>query len=214
MTGEATALVTGLKSGNCTITITCGNYSADIICKVMDIANYTTTILAENYDPNGSAFVYSIPTDFDFSNGQYIEVSMNYGNSTQVKENVLSIGTMITVYNKGPVINMYTSQDANKLRTKLRIGSASENGAYAFTGYELNIDATQDVIFKMDATGFYINEEKLIGSNQTQSNTLNKVYEELTNKTDPILIGSQEGSVRSYAHYNYIKYVRYEETNS
>lgn len=43
---------------------------------------------------------------------------------------------------------MYTSQNANTIQTKLRIGSASEGGAYKFTGLEITIPAEQDIVIR------------------------------------------------------------------
>ncbi len=43
---------------------------------------------------------------------------------------------------------MYTSQAANTIQTRLRIGSASEGGAYKFTGLEINIPAGEDIVVK------------------------------------------------------------------
>lgn len=43
---------------------------------------------------------------------------------------------------------MYTSQNANTIQTKLRIGSASEGGAYKFTGLEITVPAEQDIVIR------------------------------------------------------------------
>lgn len=104
---------------------------------------------------------------------------------------------------------MYTSQNANTIQTKLRIGSASEGGAYKFTGLEVTIPAEQDIVIRWDAVGLHLNGELLRGVNATQNNTLDKVHEELK-EAENILVGSEEGTARSHAHYNYIKYVRYD----
>jgi len=104
---------------------------------------------------------------------------------------------------------MYTSQAANTIQTKLRIGSASQGGAYKFTGLELTIPAEQDIIVRWDAVGLHLNGELVRGVNANQNATLDIVHEELQEAAN-ILIGSEEGAVRSHAHYEYIKYVRYD----
>ena len=208
-TGFFTAIVTGIENGRDTITLTCGNYSDTISVLVMDQEYYTEVILAQNYDPNGANFSWTIPSTFSFNYGQYIEASFNLTGITTVKENLLSIGSIITDYQSGPVVNMYTSQNVNTIQTKLRIGSASKGGAYKFTGLEVTIPAGEDIVIRWDAVGLHLNGELLRGNNATQNTTLDQVHEELKEAAN-ILIGSEEGTARSHAHYNYIKYVRYD----
>ena len=43
-----------------TITLTCGEYSDTISVLVMDEEYYTDVILAQNYDPNGTNFSWTI----------------------------------------------------------------------------------------------------------------------------------------------------------
>ena len=207
--GAFVANIAGLENGRDTITLTCGNYSDTISVLVMDEEYYTDVILEEDYDPNGTNFSWTIPSTFSFDYGQYIEASFNLTGITTVKENLLSIGAIITDYQSGPVVNFYTSQATNTIQTKLRVGSASERGAYKFTGLELTIPAEQDIVIRWDAVGLHLNGELLRGVNANQNTTLDTVHEELCEATN-ILIGSEEGAVRSHAHYNYIKYVRYD----
>ena len=207
--GYFTATVRGIENGRDTITLTCGNYSDTISVLVMDQECYTTVMLAQNYDPDGDNFSWTIPSTFSFDYGQYIEASFNITGITTVKENLLSIGAIITDYQSGPVVNMYTSQAVNTIQTKLRIGSASKGGAYKFTGLEVTIPAEQDIVIRWDAVGLHLNGELLRGVNANQNTTLDIIHEELQEATN-ILIGSEEGAVRSHAHYNYIKYVRYD----
>ncbi len=208
-TGESTAIITGLTNGRCTITCTCGSYSDSISCLVMDGSYYVNILLAENYDPNGSSFSWNVPNTFTFDHGQYIEASIDIAGTTGTKENLFSIGTKIDDYVLGPVFNFYTSQNASTVSTKLRIGSASDAGAYKFTGLEIDIPSTT-IIIKMDATGVSVNGTLLQGVNPTQNNTIGQVNSELIVDAGNIKIGSIEGTNRSYAHYNYIKYVRYD----
>lgn len=207
--GFFVATVTGLSGGRDTITLTCGEYSDTISVLVMDQAAYTTVMLAQDYDPDGESFSWSLPSTFNFDYDQYIEASFNLTGITTVKENLLSIGAIITDYQSGPVVNMYTSQNANTIQTKLRIGSASEHGTYKFTGLEVTIPAEQDIVIRWDAAGLHLNGELLRGVNATQNNTLDQVHEELKEAAN-ILVGSEEGTARSHAHYNYIKYVKYD----
>ena len=207
--GAFTATIRGIENGRDTITLTCGEYSDTISVLVMDQEYYTDVILAQNYDPNGQNFSWTIPSTFSFDYGQYIEASFNITGITTVKENLLSIGAIINDYQSGPVVNMYTSQAVNTIQTKLRIGSASENGAYKFTGLEITIPAGEDIVIRWDAVGLHLNGELLRGINANQNNTLDQVHEELKEAPN-ILIGSEEGATRSHAHYDYIKYVRYD----
>lgn len=61
----------------------------------------------------------------------------------------------------------------------------------------------------MDATGISVNGNLLQGVNTTQNNTIAQVNSELIADPTNIKIGSVEGTNRSYAYYNYIKYVYY-----
>lgn len=61
----------------------------------------------------------------------------------------------------------------------------------------------------MDATGISVNGNLLQGVNTTQNNTIGQVNSELIADPANIKIGSVEGANRSYAYYNYIKYVYY-----
>lgn len=209
VTGIFTATIRGIENGRDTITLTCGEYSDTISVLVMDQEYYTNVILAQDYDPNGQNFSWTIPSTFSFDYGQYIEAKFNLTGITTVKENILSIGAIINDYQSGPVVNMYTSQNANTIQTKLRIGSASEGGAYKFTGLEITIPAGEDIIIKWDAVGLHLNGTLIRGVNDSQNTTLDTVHEELKEAAN-ILIGSEEGTVRSHAHYDYIKYVRYD----
>lgn len=146
--GIFTATIRGIENGRDTITLTCGEYSDTISVLVMDQEYYTNVILAQDYDPNGQNFSWTIPSTFSFDYGQYIEAKFNLTGITTVKENILSIGAIINDYQSGPVVNMYTSQNANTIQTKLRIGSASEGGAYKFTGLEVSIPAGEDIVIK------------------------------------------------------------------
>ena len=207
--GFFAATITGLSDGRDTITLTCGEYSDTISVLVMDQAAYTTVMLAQNYDPNGESFSWSLPSTFNFDYGQYIEASFNLTGITTVKENLLSIGAIITDYQSGPVVNFYTSQSTNAIQTKLRVGSASQNGTNKFTGLEISIPAEEDIVIRWDANGLYLNGNLLRGVNALQNTTLDIIHEQLS-ETTPILVGSLEGVVRSHAHYNYIKYVKYD----
>lgn len=207
-TGESTAIITGLTNGRCTITCTCGSYSDSISCLVMDGSYYVNVLLAEDYSPNGSSFSWNVPNTFTFDHGQYIEASFDISGTTGTKQNLLSIGTKIDEYTLGPVFNFYTSQNASTVSTKLRIGSASDAGAYKFTGLEIDIPSTT-IVIRMDATGVSVNGNLLQGVNTTQNNTIAQVNSELIADPTNIKIGSVEGTNRSYAYYNYIKYVYY-----
>lgn len=207
--GFFAATITGLSNGRDTITLTCGEYSDTISVLVMDQAAYTTVMLAQNYDPNGESFSWSLPSTFNFDYGQYIEASFNLTGITTVKENLFSIGAIITDYQSGPVVNFYTSQATNTIQTKVRVGSASQNGTNKFTGLEISVPAEEDIVIRWDASGLYLNGTLLRGVNALQNTTLDIVHEQLS-ETTPILLGSEEGAVRSHAHYNYIKYVKYD----
>ena len=140
--------------------------------------------LTENYSPKGVSFIYdNIFTDFE--NDGYIEVEVDLSTCINTFENIISFGTGIdkwTGWTKQ--IHMHYSMQSAHI------------GVYdAINNKSIDIPTAKIAVIRLDAGGVYINgtkccENSLIGLNS-------------------ISIGSQEGSVRSNAFYNYIKYCGY-----
>lgn len=140
--------------------------------------------LAENYSPKGVSFVYdNIVTDFE--NDGYIEVEVDLSTCINNLENIISFGIDIDEWAaRTKQIHMHY----NIQRTVIGVYDAIHHKS-------IDIPVTKIVVIRLDAGGVYINgtkccENSLIGLNS-------------------ISIGSQEGSVRSNAIYNYIKYYGY-----
>lgn len=195
--------VTAVTAGSTTITCTCGEMSATCAVSIHEAYIYTDHILAENYSPNGEKFVYTAP--IQIRNGNYIEVSIDVSTVTGTKENILSVGQNISVWqgaNTGSRTHMYLTASAKtKLSVDLILNASSLRPTYTLNGTTL--------VFKLDEFGVWMNGVQFLYDTELRANpTL--VYN--TGMTALLAlssydIGSQEGSNRSHATYNYIKYV-------
>ena len=141
-------------------------------------------ILAENYSPKGASFAYD-NIFIDFENGGYIEAKVDLSRCINNLENIISFGLSIADWSVSTKqIHMhYDMQSANM---------CAYDAANDINNKSINIPVTKIVVIRLDASGAYINgtkccENSLIGLSS-------------------ISIGSQEGTVRSNAIYNYIKY--------
>lgn len=151
-----------------------------------DSGNITgTTMLRENYSPNGESFEDT--ATIDFSAGDYIEVSMDLTDCYGVWENILSIGDSIYVWNMSGGYHIYYTADTNTMQVNVLQGTQH-------IPYEITIIDPSNVILKINSDGIYYNET-LIATSTTLADFTK------------IEIGSQEGNTRSNATYKYIKVV-------
>ena len=141
------------------------------------------TILRQDYSPQGEAWTDSATVNF--ANGDYIEISVDISSCTSNTENIISIGTDITKWLQVGYHVYYTV--GNKTMQFNTIDGK---------GYKRsNIKITNDInVIRVDGTGISLNGKTILAFS-------------LLNTADSVQVGSQEGTTRSNATYNYIKVV-------
>lgn len=195
-------IITGAAIGQSVVTCTCGQQSASCQVEIHQEWRYVEHVLVTNYKPNGSKFKYTAP--ISLTDGNYIEISIDVSEIRGTKENILGVGENIdtwSVANSGSHVQMYlTSSDKTKLSVDLVLNSKVRRPTYTISGTEL--------IVRIDANGVMMNGSYFMFDTDLRA-TPTTTYEEAM---PPFLnlssydIGSQEGSNRSTATYNYIKY--------
>lgn len=151
------------------------------------------TYLRRNYSPNNAKWT-DVVTDFNFDRGDYIEINVDVSGCSAANENIISIGDTITSWNQytGGYHSYYTRSsnyfEANSLLPTGQEGRQSMNPA----------DPT-NVTILVNKNGFHINGTKLVENSRI-------------GELSRLEIGSQEGTGRSKATYNYIKVVKYPNT--
>lgn len=210
-TGEASAIVRPLQAGECTITISCGNYFASCELEVIDENWYIDNILAENYSPAGSDFFYQAP--ISLSDGQYIEIKVDLSGVNAIKQNLISIGENIDKFTESrtPKIHVYSSQTLANKETHLRFAFLYTTNKSGIEYAIPNRNGSSVVTIKLDYDGLWINGVAFVCPDNTGKAIYESIMEafRLKNSFD---VGSQEGANRSTAYYEYIKYVSYEPT--
>lgn len=178
--------------------------------KIADLKN----ILRSNYLPNGATWVDEV--DIDFDAGDYIEASIDISGCTGVKENILSIGSVIDTWavanspshvsgTEDIVVHFYypSTSGGTELANDLTY-TAVADGTETKHSRNLNKITLSDttLIIKIDKNNVYVNGTEII--------TGNLIYTAMTifQAKTKLLVGSLEGSNRSHATYNYIKVVR------
>lgn len=192
--------VTGSSVGTSYVVVTCGEFTQTCEVEVHRAWIYTEHILVQNYSPDGAKFKYTAPISLE--NGQYIEVSIDVSGVTGTKENIISIGQNIDSWSAaGPrMMNYLTASSMNKLSVDLLLGNKARRPVYTLNSTTYTI--------RIDSGGVRYNGEYFLFDTELRA-TPSLTYEEgvsallALNSYD---IGSQEGSNRSHATYNYIKY--------
>lgn len=199
-------VVTAVANGSCTITATCGAYSASCNVTVSGIdGEEELTYLYQDYSPAGEKF--SKDSSINFSAGDYIELEMNLSACTSSAENVISVGSNIDVWT-GTHYHCYYNRSTNKLQI-----NAMANGKYSSCDYT---PTTDTVVIRVDKNGMTVNgallqQTDFNGTNASAGGNTGTYYTEtipLIAAMTTITVGSMEGNTRSNATYNYIKVVR------
>lgn len=147
----------------------------------------TTTILRENYSPSGSSWTDTVT--LNFSNGDYVEASIDLTNCTESYENILSVGDSISTWGQTTGgFHLYYTQNSNLLQINSLVGTTN-------TRTNVTLSSTT-VVIKISSDGIYIDDTLKSTNAQIVSHTSTQ-------------IGSVEGNTRSNATYNYIKVVTY-----
>lgn len=139
------------------------------------------TILRSNYSPNGETWADDV--SINFTNGDYIEISIDTSNCYYKNENIISVGNNIAQWLQVGYHVYYTS---GVIQFNSMDGSAYQQ-------FDINITDNTNII-RIDSNGISLN------------GTVITTCPKLSNETY-IQVGSQEGSTRSFATYNYIKVV-------
>lgn len=148
------------------------------------------TYLRSNYSPNNATWT-DVVTDFNFGRGDYIEIKVNVSGCSAANENIISIGDTISSWNQytGGYHSYYTrSSNYFEVNSLLPTGSEGRQAVYPAD--------PNNVTILVNKNGFHIDGTKV---------TSNSRIGELSR----LEIGSQEGTGRSKATYEYIKVVKY-----
>lgn len=169
----------------------------DYLLSVKDTSG--DTYIAKNITPNGTSFIYT--TDINFDEQELVaEIDTSTCLTTDTNEGILSIGENIDLWGTdtsgaGNVIHIYYTANSgegvvwcfndyvNKVKTSFTLTTTSSS------------DTTKMVVRLSKSGGLTINGTQYVTAEQC-ANIL---------ALSSIDVGSKEGSVRSYATYNYIK---------
>lgn len=164
------------------------------------------TTLVEGYQADGSTFIYSAPINFKKMTLE-AEIDVSTCLTSDTNENILSIGTDINLWGTdeaggtGNVIHIYYTRSSYTLQVWVFNGhtaTVNTSKVLADTSSGTTASGIVDIIhIKLNTNGLYINDVRY-GTPDNVSNLMS-----LTE----VSVGSQEGTTRSYAKYNYIKTV-------
>lgn len=171
-----------------------------------------TTVLYEDYSPNGESFVQTVE-DIDFAAGDYIKAEIDISTCVNSMENILSFGTSIASWNNTANIHCYNNS-----------GNAIQVNAVNTTNYSTakNISSPNGIcVLLLNKNGVYVNgtlltAERFNNAQGAAEDPTGAVYTSVMNvipTLSSIEIGSAEGAKRSNATYNYIKVVRMNESD-
>ena len=148
------------------------------------------TYLRRNYSPNNAKWT-DVVTDFNFNRGDYIEIKVDVSGCSAANENIISIGDTISAWNQytGGYHSYYTrSSNYYEVNSLLPTGQEGRQS--------VNPADPSSVIILVNKNGFHVNGTKVVSNSRIAE--LNRLE-----------IGSQEGTGRSKATYEYIKVVKY-----
>lgn len=161
------------------------------------------TYLCRNYSPNGSKFIYTID-GINLADGDYIEVSavLDWVNLSWNNQNIISIGDTSTLGTwNGNHYHCYSKLKNPYFEVSARFGNGSDS-----TSRYLDFPISgQTVVIQVNKNGIYVD------GNYVEPKEGAVMYPQLItylNSVSTISVGSQEGAVRFYGTYNYIKWVK------
>jgi len=189
-------VVTPRADGSCTITATCGEFSASCAVSVTGVA--TAVYLYENYSPNGESFMQTV--DIDWAAGDRIEAEIDISNCTGGTnyEGLLTIGLDIANW-IGDNLHLYYKPSVKELQVDyVHMGSAvTSRRAITVDGDIISCTVTSESVTFNDS---------VLTKTEAGSNGTNTVAAWLASST--IQVGSMEGTTRSTATYHYVRIVR------
>lgn len=141
------------------------------------------TVLRQDYSPAGEAWTDSATVNF--ANGDYIEISFDISSCASNAENIISIGTDIAKWSQIGYHVYYTAGNQT-----MQFNTVDGKG-YKRSSVKITNDIN---VIRVDGTGISLNGKTILAFS-------------LLNTVNPVQVGSQEGTTRSNATYNYIKIV-------
>ena len=146
--------------------------------------------LRRNYSPNNAKWMDEVD-NLNFNRGDYIEIKVDMSGCSAANENIISIGDTVSAWNQyvGGYHSYYT-RSSNYYEVNSLLSATQEGREFIYPADPSN------VIILVNKNGFHINGTKVVSNSRIAE--LNKLQ-----------IGSQEGSGRSKAVYEYIKVVKY-----
>lgn len=197
--------VDGAAIGTSVVTATCGDYSATCTVEVHREYVFEEHILAQNYNPNGAKFKYTAP--ITLTDGQYIEISIDLSTVTGTKENIISVGQNIDVWQGATagahMHNYVTASNKQKISVDIINNNKVMRPTYTNPSSQGN-----NYLIRIDQNGVWLNGQLFYFDTDPRV-TPTMTYQEAMSaflSLSSYDIGSQEGSNRSNATYNYIKY--------
>ncbi len=172
------------------------------------------TVLDYGFEPNNNVF-YSYQDNLHFSNGDFIEASIDITgktSSTYNKDEMIGFGAGTdlvetfhtgTANNAAPDITLHVFYRTDLNDKNLRFGGWYQNTS-GYKSTDVQFD-TPYLVIRLDKEGIYYNGSKASLRSELVSN-LNTIL-----ASDHLLVGAAQGNqstIRSNAHYNYINVAR------
>lgn len=148
----------------------------------------TKDVLWSSYSPNGSSFSQTKTIDWT---SQKITATIDLSNCTGTHENILSVGSSISVWESTENIHLYYTKDTSTLR----IENGHSGGSYINQRDITSISGS--ITVELSSDGLYIN-----GTQQATASELSGVL-----GLSSVQIGSTQGDNRSHATYTEVAIV-------
>ena len=165
-----------------------------------------TVVGTDGYEPNGAAFSWTTPIDWD---KQKLVASIDLTNCKNTFENILSVGEGISGWGDGNRLHLYYTASTKTLQPNFM---APDN----VSRFNLVLDSNELTIELSKRYGLVINGQPWLYDYNTDEITTGTTYSDLdafieATKTfwalTSLEVGSTQGDTRSNAKYNYIRIV-------
>ena len=157
------------------------------------------SLVSDNYAPNGEKFSSSIAA-FDVSAGDYVEISIDISTCTGVKEDIIGFAQTAAALTQWAATNtchFYYTRSTQELSIGYYDNAIGGTQSAIQKRHISTYSGQNPMIIKLDIDGIWLN------------GVLTVPTESVDLSTAKINLGSVEGSSRSHAVYNYIRYYKY-----
>ena len=166
-------------------------------------------VVTPGYQPGGNSFVQTASIDWST---QKLVASIDVTGCTAVNENILSVGTSINVWSKGSHFHLYYTRNQGTDASNKTVAAKTLQVTYfdndttkvnkvaTVDGDVLVVEISKDGGITINGTSWNYKSDN--GSNATALESWSS-FNLWT--LDEISVGSQEGSTRSNATYNYVR---------